>query len=519
MLSLRLTYRPLQSSEEGDVKLPLDQYGFEVALRHVVAFRDVRRSTARDGTMWLAQWNSMLRRSKATASLPAEASSLARSLYGRVPLQHRPHLWLSLTGAREMMMKSQLSYWQIADMAEGLSVDPAIIKQIDSDLPRTFPGHQGFAQEATGLRAALRRVLVAYAAYNVSVGYCQSLNFIAAVFLLVADEEGAFWLLAALCKSVVADYHTHEMSGLRTDTALFATLVRTALPQIHNHFCDLEVPIEILASQWWLCLYANVLPTATLMRTWDVVLSGGGVDTLVASALAILRKYAPSLCAAEDIAGVYAVLAEATPSLWDPDELMLTMQQTLTALDATGSKRVELQKEREAKRRTQLEQAIDGTAYTPADLAQVLEAIVHGEGSSAPLKLADANRGDEEAEEEVALKEVAAPSSAAAASLCTTCLERYLGARDLAALLLTPGPHLSTLGLAVTEEAEGASQAARYQAAEKLFALLDVEGAGVLSARQILSALSGTPTALQVNGEPSEEAAKALREVGLEIRR
>ena len=148
---------------------------------------------------------------------------------------------------------------------------------------------------------------------------------------------------------------------------------------------------------------------------------------------------------------------------------LLTMQQTLTALDATGSKRVELQKEREAKRRTQLEQAIDGTAYTPADLAQVLEAIVHGEGSSAPLKLADANRGDEEAEEEVALKEVAAPSSAAAASLCTTCLERYLGARDLAALLLTPGPHLSTLGLAVTEEAEGASQAARYQAAEKLF--------------------------------------------------
>ena len=88
----------------------------------------------------------------------------------------------------------------------------------------------------------------------------------------------------------------------------------------------------------------------------------------------------------------------------------------------------------------------------------------------------------------------------------------------MAALLLTPGPHLSTLGLAVTEDGNS-SQAARYQAAEKLFALLDVEGAGVLSARQILSALSGTPTALQVNGEPSEEAAKALREVGLEIRR
>jgi hypothetical protein len=48
-LTLRITYRPLHVSET----LPLDVYGFEVPLQHVIAFRDVRRSTARDGTMWL----------------------------------------------------------------------------------------------------------------------------------------------------------------------------------------------------------------------------------------------------------------------------------------------------------------------------------------------------------------------------------------------------------------------------------------------------------------------------------
>ena len=57
----------------------------------------------------------------------------------------------------------------------------------------------------------------------------------------------------------------------------------------------MQVPLEILASQWWLCLYANVLPTTTLLRMWDMMLVGGGVDTLVASSLALLRRFEPRL--------------------------------------------------------------------------------------------------------------------------------------------------------------------------------------------------------------------------------
>jgi hypothetical protein len=48
-LTLRVTYRPLHDSEH----VPLDVYGFEVPLAHVVAFSDVCKSTARDGSMWL----------------------------------------------------------------------------------------------------------------------------------------------------------------------------------------------------------------------------------------------------------------------------------------------------------------------------------------------------------------------------------------------------------------------------------------------------------------------------------
>ncbi len=47
--------------------------------------------------------------------------------------------------------------------------------QIEKDLHRTFPGHE--LLDAAG-RAALRRVLAAYAMHNPGVGYCQVLEYV-----------------------------------------------------------------------------------------------------------------------------------------------------------------------------------------------------------------------------------------------------------------------------------------------------------------------------------------------------
>ena len=49
-------------------------------------------------------------------------------------------------------------------------------------------------------QAALRRVLLAFSVQNPKVGYCQSMNFLAATLLLALDraEEKAFWVLVCL---------------------------------------------------------------------------------------------------------------------------------------------------------------------------------------------------------------------------------------------------------------------------------------------------------------------------------
>ncbi|KAJ8451228.1 hypothetical protein Cgig2_014000 [Carnegiea gigantea] len=53
---------------------------------------------------------------------------------------------------------------------ESLGIGEKWKRQIEKDLPRTFPGHPALDEDG---RNALRRLLIAYARHNPSVGYCQ----------------------------------------------------------------------------------------------------------------------------------------------------------------------------------------------------------------------------------------------------------------------------------------------------------------------------------------------------------
>ena len=73
----------------------------------------------------------------------------------------------------------------------------------------------------------LRRVLSAFACDSPSVGYCQGLNYIAALLLIVTrDEEKSFWLLKALAERLLPDYYAPGIPGLLTDVEVFAELLR-----------------------------------------------------------------------------------------------------------------------------------------------------------------------------------------------------------------------------------------------------------------------------------------------------
>ena len=115
-----------------------------------------------------------------------------------------------------------------------------------------------------------------------------------------------------------------------------------------------------------------MLPSGTLLRLWDAVLAGGGVDALAAAMVATLRRHQAAMLDTEDIAEIYSLLAEVTPAMWRADLMLADMQAATVELDPGGLRWTEMRRQREALRRQQLRQLLDETGLEIAEVAPLL---------------------------------------------------------------------------------------------------------------------------------------------------
>ncbi|EZG83736.1 TBC domain protein [Gregarina niphandrodes] len=205
-----------------------------------------------------------------------------------IPHTLRPYCWSVALGSLMVYSRNVGCYSRLLQS----KLDESIAVQINLDVPRTYPSHVWF-KDPTGGQDSLRRLLYAFAVYNPAVNYCQSLNFLAGVLLLIFPEELAFWSLVQLVDTrlysrgfSLSDYYSPDMRGLRQDMFVFGELVRLKLPDIYELFDDWN--IELLCSHWLLCLYSNRIPMPLSLRIWDsLILEGDKI--LFRVGLAILR--------------------------------------------------------------------------------------------------------------------------------------------------------------------------------------------------------------------------------------
>ena len=156
--------------------------------------------------------------------------------------------------------------------------------QIEKDLRRTFPAG---APHNTATIDALRRVLVTYATYNPSVGYCQGMNFLAAVLLLHLPEEGAFWGLHALADRILHGYFWESMRGALTDQLVCGRLLQRHFPTLAQHARALHMDLAQPVLQW----YAAAAVARGLDSWTNVPLAGCGAACASAGLL-------PQICGA-----------------------------------------------------------------------------------------------------------------------------------------------------------------------------------------------------------------------------
>uniref|UniRef100_A0A8C5BZF0 Rab-GAP TBC domain-containing protein n=1 Tax=Gadus morhua TaxID=8049 RepID=A0A8C5BZF0_GADMO len=230
--------------------------------------------------------------------------SVARLPTG-IPKEWRKRVWLTLA---DHYLHSISIDWEktlrFAFNERSNPDDDSLGIQIVKDLHRT--GCSSYCgQEGEQDRVVLKRVLLAYARWNKTVGYCQGFNVLAALILEVTEgsESDALKVMIYLIDKVLPEnYFANNLQALSVDMAVFRDLLRLKLPRLSQHLHHLqkaankeaggsyEPPLtNVFTMQWFLTMFATCLPPHTVLKIWDSVFFEGS-EVLLRVALAIWER-------------------------------------------------------------------------------------------------------------------------------------------------------------------------------------------------------------------------------------
>ncbi|KAK4473334.1 hypothetical protein MN116_004496 [Schistosoma mekongi] len=244
-----------------------------------------------------------------------------------VPIQYREGVWRMLIHGelnQLMQIKGPLYYNGLLEEFSENTLATQHRRQISLDLLRTMPNNVQFDNiESPGVQK-LQEVLQAYSIHNSKVGYCQGMNFIAAVALLFLKKEDAFWCLIAILERFLPEKYFH--SGLidaQVDQLVLKEIVNEKLPLLSNHLKRLGIDISAVTLNWFLAIFYDSVPFETLIRIWDVFLLEGS-ETLFRFAVAILKRNEDMLLEQTDTISFWKCLKAATRLTYDVDGLIKT---------------------------------------------------------------------------------------------------------------------------------------------------------------------------------------------------
>ncbi|CAK9065038.1 TBC domain-containing protein C4G8.04 [Durusdinium trenchii] len=197
---------------------------------------------------------------------------------GGLEAKQRRQGWFLLSGAAAKRAQGP-KYEELVAAGQNLDQEEAV-RVIQADLHRT--GMEGVDV------GALENLLLAFAAKNLKIGYCQSMSFVAATLLMYMEEEQAFWTLCSLLEDILPeDYLSERMLGVRADLKTLEKLVAEEMPELAEHLNLQGIDLAPITVNWFLCLFLNTLPGEWSHRVLDSVLYEGSA-VLFRCALSIL---------------------------------------------------------------------------------------------------------------------------------------------------------------------------------------------------------------------------------------
>lgn len=238
----------------------------------------------------VAKWNEMVAGTGIPQLMRSHPDRLRRRVRRGIPQQYRWQVWKACVHLQDHKHILALDYASLSTRKN------AWTSLIEIDIARTFPELKFFNQEH---QLQLWNVLNAYASYNADLGYCQGMNFVAGLLLIISDfnEEESFGVFVCLMDHLgLAGFYGEKLPLFRRYLRACNKLVKETVPDLYDHFEKESVNAPVYLHQWFLTLFINCFPLSMVTIIWDVIISEG-LEVMLRIAVSILQVLKDSLLA------------------------------------------------------------------------------------------------------------------------------------------------------------------------------------------------------------------------------
>lgn len=244
------------------------------------------------------------------------------------PVEYR---WEAWKAALEVYGDTRGEYERWAKV----QVTPQCMSDIAKDVPRTFPEIPYFKGNGA---TSLTNVLHAIANADPEVGYCQGMNCVIALLLLVGNgnEADVFAVYQAACRKYQwRGLYLPGFPKLWELTFQWQVLFKNKDPGMYRSFKEMGLKEALWLTKAVLTLYAASLPLFLAIRVWDLMLSQGE-SVILRTAKVILDTLKSDLGGLE--------LADAATVLRDLNQRNIPMESFLKAIRQEAVPRSVLEK-------------------------------------------------------------------------------------------------------------------------------------------------------------------------------
>ena len=163
---------------------------------------------------------------------------------------------------------------------------------IEKDLDRTFPYHSFFLRKKG--KRALRDVLLTFVNNHPELGYCQGMNSVAGVFLIVSENATeSYAMLKSLCYGFGAKLlYEYEFPLISVLCQEFHSVLAEKMPDLDQFLKEIELDDHLWLTKWFMTLFSYSFHIQCVVRMWDAVFAYG-LGYMVNIALGVLEYLKP----------------------------------------------------------------------------------------------------------------------------------------------------------------------------------------------------------------------------------